>query len=74
MDYAAKYYKNASASNKKKFNELVSDLRIDMSLESAVSEGLRQMQQQTKSTAGGGISKNSTGGFINMKDYYKGMV
>ena len=74
MDYAAKYYKNASPANKKKFNSLVSDLRIDMSLESAVSEGLRQMQQQTKSTAGGGISKHYTGGFINMKDYYKGML
>jgi len=72
MDYAAKYYKNASPANKKKFNSLVSDLRIDMSLESAVSEGLRQMQQEIKTTSGG--KKFNTGGFINMKDYYKGML
>ncbi len=72
MDYAAKYYKNASPANKKKFNSLVSDLRIDMSLDSAVSEGLRQMQQEIKTTSGG--KKFNTGGFINMKDYYKGML
>ena len=72
MDYASKYYKNASPANKKKFNSLVSDLRIDMSLESAVSEGLRQMQQEIKTTSGG--KKFNTGGFINMKDYYKGML
>ena len=72
MDYAAKYYKNASPANKKKFNKLVSDLRIDMSLDSAVSEGLRQMQQEIKTTSGG--KKFNTGGFINMKDYYKGML
>ena len=72
MDYAAKYYKNASPANKKKFNALVSDLRIDMSLDSAVSEGLRQMRQEIKTTSGG--KKFNTGGFINMKDYYKGMI
>jgi predicted outer membrane protein len=72
MDYAAKYYKNASPANKKKFNSLVSDLRIDMSLDSAVSEGLRQMRQEIKTTSGG--KKFNTGGFINMKDYYKGML
>ena len=72
MDYAAKYYKNASPANKKKFNALVSDLRIDMSLDSAVSEGLRQMRQEIKTTSGG--KKFNTGGFINMKDYYKGML
>jgi len=72
MDYAAKYYKNASPANKKKFNALVSDLRIDMSLDSAVSEGLRQMQKEIKTTSGG--KKFNTGGFINMKDYYKGML
>jgi predicted outer membrane protein len=72
MDYAAKYYKNASPANKKKFNSLVSDLRIDMSLDSAISEGLRQMRQEIKTTSGG--KKFNTGGFINMKDYYKGML
>ena len=34
-DYAKKYYKNASPANKKRFNEIVDDLRIDMSLDSA---------------------------------------
>lgn len=52
-DYAKKYYKNASSANKKKFNTIVNDLRVDMSLDSAISEGLRQMREEIRNTSGG---------------------
>jgi predicted outer membrane protein len=72
MDYAKKYYKNASPANQKKFNSIVADLRADMSEQSAISEGLRQMRQQIKNTSGG--KKFSTGGAINMHDYYRNIL
>tara|TARA_B100000902_G_scaffold389851_1_gene437716 strand:- start:536 stop:763 length:228 start_codon:yes stop_codon:yes gene_type:complete len=72
-DYAKKYYKNASAANQKKFNAIVDDLRIDMSEQSAISEGLRKMREEVRSTSGG--KKFSTGGIILTKDnYYKDLL
>ena len=72
MDYASKYYKNASSENKKKFNKIVSDLRADMSLDSAVSEGLRKIREEIKTTSGG--KKFNTGGSVNMYNYYKDIL
>jgi len=72
-DYAKKYYKNASVANQKKFNAIVDDLRIDMSEQSAISEGLRKMREEVRSTSGG--KKFSTGGIILTKDnYYKDLL
>ena len=55
MDYGKKYMTNADKATQQKFNKLVSDLRIDMSLESAVSEALRQMREMRKGKKGGGM-------------------
>ena len=72
-DYAKKYYKNASSKNQKRFNAIVDDLRIDMSEQSAISEGLRKMREEVRSTSGG--KKFSTGGIILTKDnYYKDLL
>tara|TARA_R100000005_G_C4931551_1_gene160291 strand:+ start:30 stop:413 length:384 start_codon:yes stop_codon:yes gene_type:complete len=65
-DYAKKYYKNASPANKKRFNEIVDDLRIDMSLDSAVSEGLRKIREEIRNTSGG--KKFTSGGDIHLDD------
>lgn len=72
MDYAKKYYKNASSSNQKKFNSMVNDLRADMSMDSAISEALRKIREEIKNTSGG--KKFNTGGFINTNDYYKDIL
>ena len=73
MDYASKYYKNASSENKKKFNKIVNDLRADMSLDSAVSEGLRKIREEIRNTSGG--KKFNTGGVVLTKDnYYKDLL
>ena len=44
-DYAKKYLKYKDKPTQDKFNKIVNDLRIDMSLESAISEGLRQIKE-----------------------------
>jgi|TARA_R100000455_G_C6269789_1_gene125472 hypothetical protein len=72
-DYAKKYYKNASPANKKRFNEIVDDLRIDMSFDSAINEGLRKIREEIRNTSGG--KKFNTGGIILTKDnYYKDLL
>jgi|TARA_R100000482_G_scaffold63485_1_gene23474 hypothetical protein len=72
-DYAKKYYKNASPTNKKRFNEIVDDLRIDMSFDSAINEGLRKIREEIRNTSGG--KKFNTGGIILTKDnYYKDLL
>ena len=55
MDYGKKYMANADKATQQKFNEIVKDLRVDMSLDSAVSEALRQMREGSKD--GGMIDK-----------------
>ena len=55
MDYGKKYMANADKATQQKFNKLVSELRIDMYLESAVSEALRQMREMRKGKKGGGM-------------------
>ena len=55
MDYGKKYMANADKATQQKFNAIVKDLRIDMSLDSAVSEALRQMREEKKD--GGMIDK-----------------
>ena len=72
-DYAKKYYKNASSANQKRFNEIVDDLRIDMSFDSAINEGLRKIREEIRNTSGG--KKFNTGGIILTKDnYYKDLL
>ena len=48
FDYAKKYLKNSDPATQKMFNELVKDLRVDMPLESAVSEALRKTREGKK--------------------------
>ena len=55
MNYGKKYMANADKATQEKFNKIVDDLRIDMSLESAVSEALRQMREMRKGKKGGGM-------------------
>ena len=72
-DYAKKHYKNASASNQKRFNAIVDDLRTDMSESSAISEGLRKIREEFRNTSGG--KKFSIGGVVLTKDnYYKDIL
>jgi hypothetical protein len=72
-DYAKKHYKNASASNQKRFNAIVDDLRTDMSESSAISEGLRKIREEIRNTSGG--KKFSIGGVVLTKDnYYKDIL
>ena len=55
MDYAKKYLKYGSAAEQKKFNKLVSEMNIDMSLQSAISLALAEMRSGNKK--GGLIGK-----------------
>jgi hypothetical protein len=55
MNYGKKYMANADKATQEKFNKIVDDLRIDMSLESAVSEALRQMREIRQGKKGGGM-------------------
>ena len=44
-DYASKYLKYKDKSTKDRFNRIVNDLRTDLSLDSAISEALRQIRE-----------------------------
>ena len=47
-DYAKKYLKYKDKPTQDKFNKIVNDLRTDMTLDSAISEALRQVREETK--------------------------
>ena len=55
MDYSKKYLKYGSAVEQKKFNKLVNEMNINMSLESAISLALAEMRSGNKK--GGLIDK-----------------
>jgi len=55
MNYAKKYLKYGSAAEQEKFNKLVSEMSIDMSLQSAISLALAEMRSGNKK--GGLIGK-----------------
>ena len=55
MDYSKKYLKYGSAAEQEKFNKLVSEMNIDMSLQSAISLALAEMRSGNKK--GGLIDK-----------------
>tara|TARA_R100001086_G_scaffold180147_1_gene99960 strand:- start:414 stop:605 length:192 start_codon:yes stop_codon:yes gene_type:complete len=55
MDYGKKYLPNDNAATQEKFNKLVNEMNINMSLESAISLALAEMRENKKS--GGLISK-----------------
>ena len=55
MNYAKKYLKYGSAAEQEKFNKLVSEMNIDMSLQSAISLALAEMRSGNKK--GGLIDK-----------------
>jgi|TARA_A100000172_G_C2960287_1_gene82244 hypothetical protein len=65
-DYAKKHYKNASPANQKRFNAIVDDLRVDMSIDSAISEGLRTIREEIRNSSGG--KKYNTGGGVHLDD------
>ena len=48
MNYAKKYLKYGSAAEQEKFNKLVSEMSIDMSLQSAISLALAEMRSGNK--------------------------
>ena len=48
MDYAKKYLKYGSAAEQEKFNKLVNEMNINMSLESAISLALAEMRSGNK--------------------------
>ena len=48
MDYSKKYLKYGSAAEQEKFNKLVSEMNIDMSLQSAISIALAEMRSGNK--------------------------
>ena len=48
MKYAKKYLKYGSAAEQEKFNKLVSEMNIDMSLQSAISLALAEMRSGNK--------------------------
>ena len=54
MDYGKKYMANADKATQQKFNEIVKDLRVDMSLDSAVSEALSKMREMRQGKKSGG--------------------
>ena len=48
MDYAKKYFKYKDKDSQDKFNKLVNELRIDMSLEAAIDLALTEMRENKK--------------------------
>ena len=48
MDYSKKYLKYGSAAEQEKFNKLVNEMNINMSLESAISLALAEMRSSNK--------------------------
>ena len=60
MDYSKKYLKYGSAAEQEKFNKLVNEMNINMSLESAISLALAEMRSGNKK--GGLIDKPLGGG------------
>ena len=63
-DTAKKYLKN-NPHKQDRFDEIFNDLRIDMSFDSAVSEALRQIREESKSKAGS--TPYSLGGEVEIK-------
>jgi len=55
MDYAKKYFKYGSSSEQAKFNKLVSEMNINMSLDSAISAALAEMREIVKPKKMGGM-------------------
>jgi len=47
-DYAKKYLKYKDKPTQDKFNKIVNDLRTDMTFDSAISEALRRIREETK--------------------------
>ena len=48
MDYAKKYFKYKDKATQDKFNKLVNELRMDMTLESAISLALTEIRENKK--------------------------
>ena len=63
MDYSKKYLKYGSAAEQEKFNKLVNEMNINMSLESAISLALAEMRENKKS---GGRVGMARGGLPNV--------
>ncbi len=55
MDYAKKYFKYGSSSEQEKFNKLVSEMRPNMSLDSAISAALAEIKASLKQKKIGGM-------------------
>lgn len=61
MDYAKKYFKYGSSSEQEKFNKLVSEMRPNMSLDSAISAALAEIKASLKQKKIGGMMDKPLG-------------
>ena len=61
MDYAKKYFKYGSSSEQQKFNKLVSEMRPNMSLDSAISAALAKIKASLKQKKMGGMMDKPLG-------------
>ncbi|MDB9741870.1 hypothetical protein OAB00_03345 [Akkermansiaceae bacterium] len=61
MDYAKKYFKYGSSSEQQKFNKLVSEMRPNMSLDSAISAALAEIKASLKQKKMGGMMDKPLG-------------
>jgi len=61
MDYAKKYFKYGSSSEQEKFNKLVSEMRPNMSLDSAISAALAEIKASLKQKKMGGMMDKPLG-------------
>jgi len=61
VDYAKKYFKYGSSSEQEKFNKLVSEMRPNMSLDSAISAALAEIKASLKQKKIGGMMDKPLG-------------
>jgi|TARA_B110000483_G_scaffold37589_1_gene46282 hypothetical protein len=61
VDYAKKYFKYGSSSEQQKFNKLVSEMRPNMSLDSAISAALAEIKASLKQKKMGGMMDKPLG-------------
>tara|TARA_R110000822_G_scaffold168375_1_gene308470 strand:- start:4 stop:204 length:201 start_codon:yes stop_codon:yes gene_type:complete len=61
VDYAKKYFKYGSSSEQEKFNKLVSEMRPNMSLDSAISAALAEIKASLKQKKMGGMMDKPLG-------------
>ena len=72
MDYAKKYLKYKDKATQDKFNKLVNELRMDMTLESAISLALTEMRAERMKS--GGRVNLENGGIYDIPPVFEGNI